>query len=392
MRRLVVYAVALGLFGGQAVAHANTDPIVRFATTLGNIDVRLLPEDAPQTVANFLGYVSGGAYNHSFFHRVALDAGGNPFAVQGGGYTYRNGGLQAIKAGPPIANEFLDSNLRGTLAMALSGNPADPNSATDQWFFNTTDNSQSLDPQLFTVFGKVLGSAGLSVIDQIAHEPVVDLDASFGQSTGGVFSSVPTINYSGTFSPSVLVAVDSISVIDATTPPTITINTPAEGEKLDQGQVTLSDFSCSDGNGVGIASCTGPSKLDTRKVGPATFAVTATDYAGNTSTAVVHYVVEPPAPPPPGHLPGLEITGWSKSRTGAVRIWLHCRVRPGCTGKIRLAAQSPKNTIGSASYSLSGGQTKSFPITITRKGKRLLTRKEGSVTAWFTVRKLSLRT
>jgi cyclophilin family peptidyl-prolyl cis-trans isomerase len=400
MRRLlVVYAVALGLFGGQAAARANTDPIVRFATALGNIDVRLLPDDAPQTVANFLGYVNAGAYERSFFHRVALDSSGNPFAVQGGGYTYRNGGVQAIKASPAIPNEFLDSNVRGTLAMALSGNPADPNSATDQWFFNTTDNSRSLDPQLFTVFGKVLSNAGLSVIDQIAQEPTIDLDSTFGQSTGGVFATVPTINYSGTFSPGNLVVVNSISLIDATTPPTITINTPTEGEQFDRGQVTRSDFACSDGNGVGIASCTGPATLDTSRIGPATFKVTATDYAGNTTTKVVDYFVD--VPPPGPRLPGLQISGWSQSRTGAVSIWLRCRARTGCAGTIRLAARSRKTTIGSVRYSLSAGQTKRFPIKLNRKGRRLLTGTRGTVRAWFTVtraghapivRKLSLRT
>src|SRR6201993_5099666 len=44
-----------------AVAQADSsDQIVRFSTSLGNIDVQLLPQSAPKTVANFLGYVTSG--------------------------------------------------------------------------------------------------------------------------------------------------------------------------------------------------------------------------------------------------------------------------------------------------------------------------------------------
>ena len=380
------------LLGGAVVARADNGPIVRFATPLGNIDVRLLPQDAPQTVANFLSYVSSGAYNGSFFHRAVDDTNLTPpfEIIQGGGYRYQNGGLQVIKAQPAIENEFLDSNVTGTLAMALVGN--DPNSGTDQWFFNLSDNSQDLDPQLFTVFGKVLDSAGMAVANQILQEPATDLNSAFGQSgtscpASGIFCDVPTINYtSGGLSPSNLVTVTSISEIDASTPPTITINTPTDGEQFDQGQVTLSDFSCSDGNGVGISSCTGPSNLNTSKVGQQTFTVTATDYAGNTTTEIITYTIDPPTPAPPGpSLPGLEVTGWAQSRTGVVSVGLHCRVRAGCSGTTSLAVGTRKNAVGSGSYSLTNGQTKEFPLALTRKGKRILSGSKGRIAAWFTI-------
>jgi hypothetical protein len=180
--------------------------------------------------------------------------------------------------------------------------------------------------------------------------------------------------------------VNSVTVVDATTPPTITINTPSDGQQFDQGQVTLSDFSCSDGNGVGVASCTGPSTLDTSKIGQATFTVTATDYAGNTTTQIVSYTVDAPTPPPPGpSLPELEVTGWSQSRTGTVSIGLHCRVRTGCGGTISLAVGTRRNAVGSGLYSLTNGQAKQFPLALTRKGKRLLSSSSGHIAAWFTV-------
>jgi cyclophilin family peptidyl-prolyl cis-trans isomerase len=377
MRRLAAVIMGVMVLGGPALARADNGPIVRFATSLGNIDVRLLPQDAPQTVANFMSYVNSGAYNNSFFHRSVPG-----FVIQGGGFTYQNGGLQQIQTTAPVENEFLDSNLAGTLAMALVGSPADPNSATDEWFFNLADsNATTLDPQLFTVFGRVLDSAGMSVINQIAALPTDDLDSALGESGGTVFSDVPVQNFSngsftsGSFAGSDLVYVNSITTVDSTTPPTITVNTPTDGEELDQGQVTMSDFSCADGNGVGIASCTGPSTLDTSKLGPATFTVTATDYAGNTTTDVINYQVDPPTPPPPPpNLPGLVVTGWSLSHaTDIVSIGLHCRVRTGCTGTFTLAAgPRARTTVGSGAYSLTNGQSKSFKFGLNGAGKRLL--------------------
>src|SRR5205807_6250752 len=56
---------------------------VRFETNLGNINVQLLPTDAPKTVANFLQYANSGAFNGSFIHRSVAN-----FVIQGGGYTW----------------------------------------------------------------------------------------------------------------------------------------------------------------------------------------------------------------------------------------------------------------------------------------------------------------
>jgi peptidyl-prolyl cis-trans isomerase A (cyclophilin A) len=62
------------------------------------------------------------------------------------------------------------NNVRGTIAMAKLG--SDPNSATNQWFFNLADNSANLDAQNggFTVFGRVLGS-GMAAVDEMVKVP-----------------------------------------------------------------------------------------------------------------------------------------------------------------------------------------------------------------------------
>lgn len=182
--------------------------VVRFETALGNIDVALTPAAAPATVANFLGYVSRGDYSNTFFHRSVPG-----FIIQGGGFSDNNGTINTVAAQAPVVNEFNVSNTRGTIAMAKLG--GDPNSATDQWFFNLADNGSNLDNQNggFTVFGHVANDAGLAVMDAIAALKVVDAS---GGNTSSPFSALPVLSsYTGTtVNPSDLVTVSQITMED----------------------------------------------------------------------------------------------------------------------------------------------------------------------------------
>ncbi|MDD5028626.1 MAG: peptidylprolyl isomerase, partial [Rhodoferax sp.] len=139
---------------------------VRVETALGVIDIELYDSAAPATVANFLSYLQGGAFDSTFFHRSMPG-----FVIQGGGYVWNTSTnkVAPVAAKAPVVNEFsaARSNLRGTVAMAkLDG---DPDSATSQWFVNLADNAANLDAQNggFTVFGKVVGN-GMAVVDAIA--------------------------------------------------------------------------------------------------------------------------------------------------------------------------------------------------------------------------------
>ena len=169
------------------ISFSSLAQIVRIKTTLGNIDIELSPDSAPNTVANFLSYINNGDYDESVIHRLGVEDINSPvFVVQGGGFNIREDGIQPIPAQDAIANEFSLPNLRGTIAMAkISGQP---DSATSQWYINTVDNpflDEESNSGGFTVFGHVI--AGMDVVDLISTIRFWN--------KGGSFASVPLINY-----------------------------------------------------------------------------------------------------------------------------------------------------------------------------------------------------
>ena len=71
-----------------------------------------------------------------------------------------------------------------------------------------------------------------------------------------------------------------------TTPPDITLTTPAAGASYTLGQLVNAEYSCQDeAGGSGLVSCVGPvtngDPIDTATVSPRTFTVEAADAAGN---------------------------------------------------------------------------------------------------------------
>jgi len=136
--------------------------MVRLQTNYGVITLELDSENAPETVQNFLNYVTSGFYDNTLFHRVIDD-----FMIQGGGF---EPGMKQKKTQPPIQNEAANGlkNDAYTIAMART---ADVHSATAQFFINVTNNGflnyKSSTPQGFgyCVFGKVI--EGQDVVDKI---------------------------------------------------------------------------------------------------------------------------------------------------------------------------------------------------------------------------------
>ncbi len=156
-------------FTADAVAN-NT---VRVTTSLGGFNLKLRPDQAPKSVANFLAYVNDGAYENMLIHRSAKNLDGTPFVIQTGGY-YGYDSLAAISKWAAVPNEYSLLNARGTVAMAKMG--GDPNSATSEWFVNVADNSTVLNADNnggFTVFAEVLGTGMTDVVDKIAAVPIM---------------------------------------------------------------------------------------------------------------------------------------------------------------------------------------------------------------------------
>lgn len=150
------------LLSGCLTTFANAT-IVEFQTSQGNFQVNLFDQTTPKTVDNFLTYVDEEHYTNSVIHRVAPN-----FVVQGGGFSFDGEWpLVAKETNPAVVNEPIYSNVKGTIAMAKVG--GQPNSATNQWFFNVNNNASNLDLQNngFTVFGQVIGD-GMTIVEKIA--------------------------------------------------------------------------------------------------------------------------------------------------------------------------------------------------------------------------------
>ncbi len=192
-----------GTAGGDLVFFTRkaSSPTARLLTTAGEIRVELFPQDAPKTVANFIAIANRGDYDGVVFHRLVKD-----FVAQGGGFQ-ADPLLAPAPAVDPVVNEFKRSNVRGTIAMAKRGN--DPNSATNQWFFNLADNSANLDLQNggFTVFGQV-DAESLAVLDTLNGLTTIDASSAFGP----VFQSLPLRQGAMVSDPSQLTAEDLVVV------------------------------------------------------------------------------------------------------------------------------------------------------------------------------------
>jgi cyclophilin family peptidyl-prolyl cis-trans isomerase len=152
----------------------DAEKAVRFATTKGNFDLALYPSATPQTVSNFLGYVTRGDYSNTLIYRASrVGFFSDPFVIQGGSLKAAGTNFTRIPFTASPTNEPGVKHLRGTVSLAKKGGL--PNSAVADWFINLRDNSDQLDDQNggFAAFGRVCGN-GLDVADSIMTLPVAD--------------------------------------------------------------------------------------------------------------------------------------------------------------------------------------------------------------------------
>jgi peptidyl-prolyl cis-trans isomerase A (cyclophilin A) len=168
MIQRLLFASLLAAAAVHASAQTRT---VWMETTFGPMFLTLDEAAAPITVENFLAYVNDGFYDDLIFHRIVPG-----FVVQSGTFDADLNVREPTR--PAIASERNNglSNVPGTLAMALAGNPPDTSSARAAWYINTGQNNTGLPDgdgldTNFTVFGEV--SAGLQTLDAMNSTPFV---------------------------------------------------------------------------------------------------------------------------------------------------------------------------------------------------------------------------
>jgi peptidyl-prolyl cis-trans isomerase B (cyclophilin B) len=138
---------------------------VRLETEAGNIELELYPEQAPETVRNFLNLSALGLYDTTTFSRVVPG-----FVVQGGNLATRETSSVAIalrsrKTIPDEPNKI--PHERGVLSMARTD---EPHSASTH-FFILVSVAPDLDGK-FAAFGRV--TKGMEVVDAINKGPVIN--------------------------------------------------------------------------------------------------------------------------------------------------------------------------------------------------------------------------
>lgn len=189
--RSLIAAEGIEAFSPVTDVHYAVGTVVRFELNQdfdndGNsdfFDFELLDADAPITVANFLTYTTTAATGEERFDNLLLQRSDDDFIVQAGRFNATAAGISELDRdadnngqNDTIQNEFssANSNLRGTLSMALPANT--PNGGSSEWFINTANNT-FLDNAQHTVFGRIIGF-GMEVVDAANGLDPADLNGS----------------------------------------------------------------------------------------------------------------------------------------------------------------------------------------------------------------------
>ena len=204
---LIVVIILIGVVGYgyyQKLTMENNRPIATMEVEgYGTIKMELYPEQAPETVANFIALANRGYYNGSSFHRVVKD-----FMIQGGtknGDGTTGAKLSDLKDGGEdedytIKGEFISNGVNntvrfteGTLGVARSDySQYDSSLAEESYnsgnsqFFIMTQANNSLDGN-YTAFGRVI--EGMDIVHNIENVETKVADGS--ETTGNTEQSVP---------------------------------------------------------------------------------------------------------------------------------------------------------------------------------------------------------
>ncbi|MBR6572545.1 MAG: peptidylprolyl isomerase [Clostridia bacterium] len=115
----------------QTTLPQKNDTVAIMHTNMGDIKIKLFPNEVPRTVKNFIELSKQDYYNGIIFHRVIKD-----FMIQGGDPTGTGMGGESIY-GEKFEDEFSVKlhNIRGALSMANAG----PNTNGSQFFIVQAD-------------------------------------------------------------------------------------------------------------------------------------------------------------------------------------------------------------------------------------------------------------
>lgn len=158
---------------------ASGDTVAVMKTNMGEITIKLFPDEAPKTVENFTTHAKNGYYNGLIFHRVIKD-----FMIQGGDPTGTGMGGESIW-GRSFADEFDPKlhNLRGALSMANAG----PNTNGSQFFIVQAN---TVPPQMIDQMAEMPSAFSADVIEsykELGGTPWLDFRHTvFGQVTDGM--------------------------------------------------------------------------------------------------------------------------------------------------------------------------------------------------------------
>lgn len=181
---IILIVVLTGFVGYtiyQKVTFKKQNPIVTMEIEgIGTMKLELYPDQAPNTVANFITLANRGFYDGLTFHRIVKD-----FMVQGGD---KDGASEtenyAIK-GEFVQNGFNKNTIRhekGVISMARSDYSQmglyeeGYNSAGSQFFIMTGDNATL--NGYYAAFGKVI--EGMEVLDKLNETEVTTADETEG--------------------------------------------------------------------------------------------------------------------------------------------------------------------------------------------------------------------
>ena len=168
---IILVIIAIG-FAGYGIYIKITKKVQNPIATIevqdyGTIKIELYPDQAPNTVTNFIALANRGFYNGLTFHRII-----SGFMIQGGDPLGDGTGGSDNKIKGEFADNGIENNLshkRGAISMARSSNN---NSASSQFFIVHKD-STYLDGK-YACFGYV--TDGMEIVDKICKDikPVDD--------------------------------------------------------------------------------------------------------------------------------------------------------------------------------------------------------------------------